>query len=90
VAPIVEKEAGITTITTNDLRGVERREGDQGKVLNTVETGWRLTEYLLSKRQTVVVAVESIDPSVEYVYERIVDTNPAVDPEGSEDDDLET
>lgn len=90
VAPLVEKEAGTTTITTNDLAGVERKEGDEGKVLNTTETGWRLTEYLLGKRQTVVIAVESIDPTVEYVYERI-DNSEEQKPEDEEDDDsLET
>lgn len=71
VAPLVERAAGTTTITTDDLENIERNEGDEGKVLNITETAWRITEYLLGKRQSVAVAVESIDPTVEYVYERI-------------------
>ena len=89
VASLVEKAAGTTTITTSELAGVRRSEGDEGKVLNTVETAWRLTEYLLGKRQSVVVAVESVDPMIEYVYERI-DTNNVTDAKDDEKDDLET
>lgn len=87
VAPLIEKAAGTTTITTNDLAGLDRQEGDEGKVLNTVETALRITEYLLGKRQSVVVAVESIDPSVEYVYERITDDTPVE--EVDDDEELE-
>lgn len=86
VAPLVEKAAGTTTITTSDLAGFDRKEGDEGKVINTVETGWRLTEYLLGKRQSVVIAVESIDPTVEYVYERISSNNEQQDLVEDEDD----
>lgn len=88
VAPLIEKAAGTTTITTNDLAGLNRQEGDEGKVLNTTETGLRIAEYLLGKRQSVVVAVESIDPTVEYVYERISDNEPEI--EDDEDDLLES
>lgn len=93
VAPLIETAAGTTIITTNDIASINRSEGGEGKVLNTVETGWRLTEYLLGKRQTVVVAVESVDPDVEYVYERIRDNAPVNnnssdnDDEGPEDSD---
>lgn len=85
VASLIEKSAGVTTITTNDLASIERSEGDEGKVINTVETGWRLTEYLLGKRQTVVVAVESIDPTVEYVYERVESEQQSVVDEETDD-----
>jgi hypothetical protein len=39
----------------------------------------RIAEYLMDERRTVAVAVESTDPTVEYVYERPAGQTPDSD-----------
>jgi hypothetical protein len=91
VAPLVEQGAGVTTIiATEDLSAV-RINGVEGRVINIEETNLRIVEYLLGLRKTVAVAVESTDPSVNYVYSRPQsDQGPAAvdnEPDDSETDD---
>jgi hypothetical protein len=72
VAPLVETSAGVTTIIASDLDNITREDGLEGQVINIQETNLRIAEYLMDERRTVTVAVESTDPTIEYVYERPV------------------
>jgi hypothetical protein len=66
VAPLVESAAGVTTITTSDLTKVIRKNGTDGKMINIRETNQRIAEYLMDERQSVIVAVEAVEPEVKY------------------------
>jgi hypothetical protein len=69
VAPLVEQSAGVTTIIAMETSAV-RINGVEGRVINIAETNLRIIEYLKGLRKTVVVAIESTDPSISYVYDR--------------------
>lgn len=66
VAPLVESAAGVTTITTSDLTKVIRKDGTDGKMVNIKETNQRIAEYLMDERQSVIVAIEAVEPEVKY------------------------
>jgi hypothetical protein len=70
VAPLVEQGAGVTTIIASETSAV-RINGVAGRVINIEETNLRIVEYLKGLRKTVVVAIESTDPSISYVYNRL-------------------
>jgi hypothetical protein len=69
-APLVEQSAGVTTIIATEAASAVRIDGVEGRVINIEETDLRIIEYLRGWRRTVVVAVESTDPSISYVYSR--------------------
>ena len=66
IAPKVTTSAGVTVITTSNLTDLIRESGSDGKVLNIDETNRRLAEFLMDKRQTVVLAFNTIFSSIEY------------------------
>ena len=71
VASLVEHNAGVTTIIATEDASAVRIDGAEGRMINVEETNLRISEYLRGLRLTVVVAVESTDPSITYVYNRL-------------------
>ena len=70
VAPMVEQSAGVTTIIATEDMSAVRLDGVEGRVINIKETNLRIAEYLQGLRKTVAIALESTDPSINYVYTR--------------------
>ncbi|MDR2524315.1 MAG: class A beta-lactamase-related serine hydrolase [Candidatus Nomurabacteria bacterium] len=66
IAPLVSQAAGVSTITTNNLNDVSRVNGTEGKMVNVKETNLRIAEYLMDARTSVAVAIESVEPTLQY------------------------
>ena len=90
VAPLVEKNAGVTTIIAIEDTNAVRIDGAEGQIINVKETNFRIVEYLLGSRKTVVLAVESTDPEIDYIYERLqsnqTKNEPVIDSENQDQD----
>lgn len=90
IAPLVEQSAGVTTIIATEDINTVRLDGVEGRVINIEETNLRIAEYLRGLRKTVTVALESTDPSINYVYNRPESNQvqPQTEAETSENQDL--
>jgi hypothetical protein len=66
VAPIVSQAAGVSIVTSNNLTDITRENGAEGKMINVKETVQRIADYLMDQRASVDVAIQSIEPTVEY------------------------
>ncbi|GHU07542.1 hypothetical protein FACS189431_2250 [Alphaproteobacteria bacterium] len=66
VAPIVSQAAGVSIVTSNNLTETTRENGAEGKMINIKETVARIADYLMDQRASVDVAIQSIEPTVEY------------------------
>jgi len=75
VAPIISQKAGVSIITTNNLTDITRQDGAEGKMINIKETNQRIADYLMDKRTSVDVAIQSIEPAIQYA--RSFDTTSA-------------
>lgn len=88
IAPLVEQNAGVTTIIATEDENAVRFDGIEGRVINIKETNLRIIEYLRGLRKTVVVAVESTNPSINYVYTRPQSNQDQNQSEGETDEEL--
>lgn len=66
VAPLVSQAAGVSVVTANNLGDIEHNEGAKGKMINVKETNQRIADWLMDKRTSVVIAIESINPEVQF------------------------